>query len=39
MSNPIKTRDDLLIEARAAIKLADSDRAETLIAEQSLVLA
>jgi rhodanese-related sulfurtransferase len=38
MSNPIKTRDDLLIEARAAIKLADSDRAETLIAEQSLVL-
>jgi rhodanese-related sulfurtransferase len=38
MSNPIKTRDDLLIEARAEINLVGFDRAETLIAEQALVL-
>jgi rhodanese-related sulfurtransferase len=38
MSNPIKTRDDLLIAARAEINLVDAHRAETLIAEQALVL-
>jgi rhodanese-related sulfurtransferase len=38
MSNPIKTRDDLLSAARAEINLVGSDRAETLIAEQALVL-
>lgn len=38
MSNPIKTRDDLLIAARAEINRVGSDRAETLIAEQALVL-
>jgi rhodanese-related sulfurtransferase len=38
MSNPIKTRDDLLSAARAEINLVGSDRAETLITEQALVL-
>jgi rhodanese-related sulfurtransferase len=38
MSNPIETRDDLLIEARAEINLVGSDRAVSLIAEQALVL-
>ncbi|MGK0248002.1 MAG: rhodanese-related sulfurtransferase [Oleispira sp.] len=38
MSNPIKTRDDLLIAARAEINAVCSDRAETLLAEQALVL-
>jgi rhodanese-related sulfurtransferase len=38
MSNPIKTRDDLLIEARAEINLVGSDRAVSLIAERALVL-
>jgi rhodanese-related sulfurtransferase len=38
MSNSIKTRDDLLIEARAEINLVGSDRAVSLIAEKALVL-
>jgi hypothetical protein len=38
MSNPIKTRDNLLIKVRAEINLGGSDRAVSLIAGQALVL-
>lgn len=38
MGNQIKTRDDLLAEARAEICLVDASRAELLISQQALVL-
>lgn len=38
MGIQIKTRDDLLAEARAEVSLAEAERAEILIAEQALVL-
>lgn len=38
MGNQIKTRDDLLAEARAEVCLVDADRAELLISQQALVL-
>jgi rhodanese-related sulfurtransferase len=38
MGNQVKTRDDLLAEARAEVSLVTADRAEELIAQQALVL-
>lgn len=38
MSIQIKSREDLLAEARAEITLVDAERAETMIAEAALVL-
>lgn len=38
MSTQIKSREDLLAEAKTEITLVDADRAETMIAEAALVL-
>ena len=38
MSDSVKTRDDLLSEARAEITVVDAERAEALIALEALIL-
>lgn len=38
MSDSVKTRDDLLSEARAEITVVDAERAEALIALKALIL-
>lgn len=38
MTNPVKTREDFLVEAKSQITLIDAQRAEAMILEKALVL-